>query len=278
MKNQGSTFLDLVNRSWERVLFGLVGLACLGFTFLFLCRGQVPAASALFAMSFFSFFYSNLARFRRFKGLGFEAELWEDKQKEAADLIDRLKSVVAVYTREIVLNSPMRGRWSDGENWAKHWALYDELIAQHDNLGQKIDFTDLKTQMDSIFAFDICLPLQRSVAATIDEAKRKAQDQVSKQFGSPVTNVAGYSAAQGQIGSVRSSVDSLFRRAQNENIARAILDVAEHAEAVLSASFSISPQFDPLVLDRLEHMATLLDHRPIVVTQELLSWSNEQGA
>jgi hypothetical protein len=52
---------------------------------------------------FLQFFYSNLARFKRFKGLGFEAELWEDKQKEAADLIDRLKNVVAIYSREVVM-------------------------------------------------------------------------------------------------------------------------------------------------------------------------------
>lgn len=89
--------------NWERLLFGLVGCACLGFGFHFIFEEKITSASAVFAIGFFSFLYSNLARFKRFKGLGFEAELWEDKQKEAADLIDRLKNVVAIYSREVVM-------------------------------------------------------------------------------------------------------------------------------------------------------------------------------
>lgn len=66
-------------------------------------------------MAFFSFFYSRLSQF---KGFGFEAELWEDKTKEAEGLIERLKSVVEISTREIVLTKVMQGRWSDGADWA----------------------------------------------------------------------------------------------------------------------------------------------------------------
>ena len=34
-----------------------------------------------------------LAKFRRFKGFGFEAEMWEEKQAEAENLIERLKAL-----------------------------------------------------------------------------------------------------------------------------------------------------------------------------------------
>ncbi len=75
-------------------------------------------------MAFFSFIYSNISRFKRFKGLGFEAELWEDKQKEAAQLIDRLKAMVTVYTREIVMQKVMQNRYSGDGRWAESWKLY----------------------------------------------------------------------------------------------------------------------------------------------------------
>jgi hypothetical protein len=141
-----------VLNGWERILFGLVGFACLILCFRALWSGQITAGVALFGMAFFSFFYSNLARFKRFKGLGFEAELWEDKQKEAADLIDRLKGIVSTYTREIVMGNVMRGRRGGGEDWEKRWALFDELTGKHTELGQDIDFSPLKREMDG-FSF-----------------------------------------------------------------------------------------------------------------------------
>jgi hypothetical protein len=38
-------------------------------------------------------FFVFLARFKAFKGMGIQAELWEDKQLEAAILIERLKGL-----------------------------------------------------------------------------------------------------------------------------------------------------------------------------------------
>ena len=74
---------------------------------------QMTNAGIVFGLGFLSFIYANVARYKRFKGLGFEAELWEDKQKEAADLIDRLKNVVSIYTREVILGK-VEG-WTVGE-------------------------------------------------------------------------------------------------------------------------------------------------------------------
>ena len=130
--------------NWEKILFVLIGLGLLAFSFINLHAGKVTEASAIFVMAFISFVWSNSSRFKKFKGVGFEAELWEDKQKEAADLIDRLKNVVSIYTREIVLANIMRARIPAGINWKENWKLYYELIAQHNVLGQKIDFSDRK--------------------------------------------------------------------------------------------------------------------------------------
>jgi hypothetical protein len=66
------TMLKFLEKYWERVLFGVVGFALLGYSFWYLSLMQITEASAVFAMSFLSFIYSNLARFKRFKGLGFK--------------------------------------------------------------------------------------------------------------------------------------------------------------------------------------------------------------
>jgi len=263
-------------KSWERLLFGLVGAACLVLTFYYLISGNMAAGSALFAMSFFSFFYSNLARFKRFKGLGFEAELWEDKQKEAADLIDRLKGIVAAYTREIVMGNVMRGRWGGNASWEDRWALFDELTGKHTELGQDIDFSQLKRDVDSAFIFDICLPLSQSLSRVVDEGKRQAREKLRNKYGSPITDSDGYNADLQVLNGIGGSLDNLFERAKTENIAREILDAARNAQQKLADAFAVQVAFEPEAAERLEAMAEIVKQRPISVTPELTAWANQK--
>lgn len=260
---------------WERLLFGCVGAACLVFTFAFLWHSQVPAASAVFAMAVFSFFYSNLARFKRFKGLGFEAELWEDKQKEAADLIERLKRVVTVYTREIVMNNVMRGRIG-GAGWKKSWELLDELESRHLELGQEIDFSDLKMDVENTFISDLCYPSALSVTQSIEAAKSKALRDAGAQFGSPIKDIDGYRRLNENLQSIVSEDDALFVDFGAKNVASSILEIARNAQAKLLDDFGVELNFKAGVIERLEAVAALIDNRPIKVTDELINWADDQ--
>lgn len=264
-----------IKNGWERVLFGCVGAACLGFTFVFLWSGQITSASAVFAMSFFSFFYSNLARFKKFKGLGFEAELWEDKQREAADLIDRLKSVVTVYTREIVMNNVMRGRWGGAESWQKRLDLIDELEGRHSELGQQIDFSSLKRDVENVFIFDLCSPLASSVRQSIESTKAEAGKIASGRFGSPVKDIDGLNKFHENLHSIASKYENVFERTKTENVAKGILLNAHDAKKKLKDSFSIDLRFKDGVIDRLEALAALIDNRPITITPEMVKWADD---
>jgi hypothetical protein len=119
-----------------------------------LWQGRCCGSFSRFCDFFFVRFIPNLRDSKKFKGSGFEAELWEDKQKEAAALIDRLKSIVNIYTRELVMGRVMQGRWGAVYKWADHWRLYDELVMQHSQLGQEIDFSDLRRQVYGLMAYD----------------------------------------------------------------------------------------------------------------------------
>lgn len=229
-------------------------------------------------MSFFSFFYSNLARFKKFKGLGFEAELWEDKQNEAADLIDRLKNVVAIYTREVVMSNVMRGRWGGSESWKQRWSLLDELQGRHAELGQQIDFSALKRDVESVFIFDICSPLASSVRRTIEVAKAEANRVGTARFGNPVTDLEGYNAFHKQLRSIATHEDQLFERAKTENVAQGILVTAENARTTLQEGFSIELKFKEGLLERLRTLVSVIENRPIMVTPELISWADDHEA
>lgn len=263
---------------WERALFGVVGLVCLALCFRYLVVNNITSGAALFGMSFFSFFYSNLARFKKFKGLGFEAELWEDKQKEAADLIDRLKSIVTVYTREIVMNNVMRNRFSSGKEWQRRWAVYDELTGKHAELGQKIDFAPLKREVDRVFVFDICSPLSSSLRRKIEKARGKASEKITSKYSSIVSDIEGHNAEHAKLSDINSKIDDLFEKADTEDIAQSILDLAEDSKSKLIKWFDIDPEYDDFVIDRLRKMSLLIKEGPIVVTPELIDWAHWQDS
>ncbi len=131
---------------------------------------------------------------KKFKGLGFEAELWEDKKKEAETLIERLKDVVTIYTREIVMLKVKDGRWSDGVDWHERWQLFDDLVRQHSTLGQQIDFEPLRKEVEDYFLFDMTMPQWNKCQHRMNDCIAKASEALNAKYGSPIRDSAGYGA------------------------------------------------------------------------------------
>lgn len=273
MRTQLRPIINYISNNWERIIFALFGFLGLYFCIGFLIERKTNEAAIVFVLAFFSFFYSNLARFRRFKGLGFEAELWEDKQKEAEHLIGRLKRVVAIYTSEVVMGSVKRGRL-DADSWKKHWDLFSELIEQHSDLGQDIDFSDLKDELDTYFLFDMCGELSPSIWQEIDRGKREAQTKISKEFGDPVNDLEAYNKQIGKLRDIKSNVENSFYIARKENLAERILETANESKDKLSQYFGIDINFDEEKISRLKRIAGLFNTRPVKVTDELVSWAD----
>lgn len=260
--------------NWERYLFVLVGGAFLVASFKFLVDQNLAFFSTTFGVSFFCFFYSNLARFKRFKGLGFEAELWEDKQKEAAELIDRLKNVVTVYTREIVMGKVMNGRWGGVAQWRSNWNLYDELVSKHSELGQEIDFSRLKHQMDSVFIFDICSPIISILKDTLSRQSNEIVNSLKGEFGSPITDLPGYNTKMDLLRHTPRLFEDSFERSEVGNLPQDLLDFIESTSRFTQNAFNVSPAFDQPNVDRLRILADLRRRGPLEVTDQLIDWAD----
>ena len=265
-----------LTKNWERLFFGLIGLSCVVFGFVFLANEKITSASAVFAIGFFSFLYSNLARFKRFKGLGFEAELWEDKQKEAADLIDRLKNVVAIYSREVVMGQIMRGRLGGPLDWSKNWALFDELVAQHGALGQAIDFTDLKAKIDHVFLFDMCFHQISAISRAVQGARTNALESIEFEFGNPISDVDGYSARIGQLNAIDFDTTDLYERMIDENVPEELLRQSKAAVEAFERDFGTKVEFDQLALKNLRKIADWYNEKPLAVTAEMIAFAGRQ--
>lgn len=270
------TFVKWLLYNWERVLFAIVGLAFLGTCFYLIYLEKVTEATAVFGLGFLSFIYANVSRFKRFKGLGFEAELWEDKQKEAADLIERLREVVSIYTREVILGKLTAGRWDSNTDWSSRWKLYDDLVTQHTNLGQNIDFTDIKKVMDDYFLFDMSIPEIKKIRETKNAGKNAARAKISEEFGSPIRDNEGYRKRLTQLREIPEDTRDLLLISTREDLAAYILKDWGETKERLKRDFDVDADVDPEVIERLETISKLYQSRPVKVTEELIKWADRE--
>lgn len=167
--------------NWEKWLFRAIAIALFSASIWLLYLQRVTEFATLFAVAFFCWFYANIARFKRFKGFGFEAEMWEDKQREAERLIDRLKVLVGLYSREMLIRKVMEGRFGDGKNrWPEMAELYAEVVKQHASLSEDISLAETKAQLDAFFVFDAVVPLYSELVRQVDRSKREAQNALTR--------------------------------------------------------------------------------------------------
>lgn len=263
--------------NWERVLFVLVGLAFLGSCFYLIYTEKVTEAAVVFGLGFLSFLYANVARFKRFKGLGFEAELWEDKQKEAADLIERLREVVSIYTREVIVGKVKAGRWGGKADWGEHWGLYDDLVTQHNVLGQRIDFTGVKKLMDDYFLFDMSMPEIAKIREATVKGTGAARQKISEEFGGPVRDNEGYNRRWAQFREIKEGIEDPFEISTKADLAGQALTMWHDTKERLKRDFDVDVEIDQKVIERLETISKLYQSRPVKVTKELIAWGNREG-
>ncbi|MCG7624160.1 hypothetical protein [Epibacterium sp. Ofav1-8] len=263
--------------NWERSFLFLIALVFLAFSIRFLIMNDVAGATATFVMAFLCLVYGNVSRFKRFKGLGFEAELWEDKQKEAADLIDRLKNIVQVYTREIVMMKVMTGRFGGGSEWPDRWALYEELVGQHDTLGQKIDFLPLKEKVYRVMVFDAVSFLSERIQRTLTPAYSKAQDAITAEFGNPATDQEGHKKRREELKALHFEMRDLFKVSETENVAHYVLSNVEKTAKGLRENFEVEVELPADAMKNLRKIDALFRVGDFHAEPELMQWADREG-
>jgi hypothetical protein len=68
-----------------------------------------------------------LAKFKRFKGFGFEAELWEEKQAEAAALVDQMRSLSNLICKQMASVAARLGLWDSALSLAELADFVEDL-------------------------------------------------------------------------------------------------------------------------------------------------------
>lgn len=71
--------------------------------------------------------FAFLSQFKKFKGLGFEGELWEHKMEEAETLIARLRNLAAVLAEPTILLAARAGRYDTAFSLKERQDLVDRI-------------------------------------------------------------------------------------------------------------------------------------------------------
>ncbi|KQV63747.1 hypothetical protein [Rhizobium sp. Root1220] len=262
----------LNNINLERSVLFFVGLVFLLFALAKVWVDSVTAAGGVALIGIMCLAFSNLARFKKFKGLGFEAELWEEKQQEAADLIDLFKT----YTNEIVMGSVMSGRMGgNGAEWGSRWKLFNDLTGSKPVPGATFDFSDLRKRVEDVFLFDMCLKMSDAIRLPLSKGRQEAAKIIAEEFESPIKDVESYSARVRQNDIPEKLVGS-FEIAKSENLARKMLELADQSSETLRERFGVVVEFDASPMSRLQKIADLADKRPLKITDELIQWANHR--
>lgn len=110
-----------------RILILIIALSFFGISVYFAFMDNFKALVAFLTMGMLCLILALLSRFKRFKGFGFEAELWESKQEEAAEIIVMLRSLAVTISRQILTLSARAGRIASA-------TPRDELFALKENI------------------------------------------------------------------------------------------------------------------------------------------------
>ncbi len=93
---------------------------------------KASAAVAPLGIGFLFVVLTLLAKFKRFKGFGFEAEMWEEKQTEAAVLVEQLTFLSRTVSQQVALFASKLGLWGSALTLPELAAVIDQTTALSD--------------------------------------------------------------------------------------------------------------------------------------------------
>lgn len=210
--------------------------------------------------------------FKKVKGFGIEAELWEDKQKEAEVLIKQLK----LMTSEILLNKVRAGRWGSGSAWHETWSLFDRLLAEGKAVYGSYDLDETRKQMEDYLIFDVVQPRVENLLQSIAAGVAKGRAAINEKYGSPITDAAGFSADMDRLRSIPTDLGKdLLGLAKLRRFTSSALRLFQESAGRLK-DLSIKIEEDQSLVEELRTLQALEEQQPID-RDRLLAFLNKRS-
>ncbi len=161
-----------------RVALFLIAVALFVSGVILSFRGFGVESASTYSAAALLLLFAFLAKFKRFKALGVEAELWEEKQEEAATLIENLKRTSAAISYPVMVMSARMGRPNSRFSRQDHFDFMRELEGSLISAG--IDANEIERMKSDWHVFnvvDLAAPIKR---VTSEEFNKKANFLISE--------------------------------------------------------------------------------------------------
>ncbi len=124
--------IDWLKKNFISIFMGILFFALAIYSVCKAENSRFPENSTWLGACIFCLCLMQLSRFKKIKGLGMEAELWNDTQKEAKKLTTQLSSLADLVTQGQVLNLNRMGNAYESDIPRKiQWEKFQEMKRQY---------------------------------------------------------------------------------------------------------------------------------------------------
>lgn len=254
----------------ESTLLKLCGFSLVALAVYFLFEANVHAATLCAAVGLLLTFLARFSQFKRFKGWGFEAEMWEEKQQEAEQLVESLKKVATLTAREVMLQSIKSGRWGSGERWEDHWRLFEEIKAAQAGLLDANAQQEIRRSIDRWFLHDMVAREFGALRSLVTKEVETARNAVREKYGNPASDPPAFKKEMDLLRRTEKPADGLFELAGTGKLVESVDAWWSEANHVLS-QYDVKIAIPPDIRGRLDTYRALESLPEMPITKELIA-------
>ena len=257
-------------KPFESLFLKLIGFSLIGIAVYQVFMTNIPAATLCAAIGVLLLFLARFSQFKRFKGWGFEAEMWEEKQEEATKLLASMKKIAALNSREIILNAVTSGRFGSGKRWKDTWNLFDEIKEIQGGVIEDSVIKEIKKRVDDWFLRDMISAEYSVIKSQVSEGCEKAMHHLSLKTSGHFAEGDILKDKSDKINSLNQFGGDILALASKRQLSSSILNWWADAKNTF-ANLSVVIDVDPSVLTRLSKYEFLESLSEVPVSADLIN-------
>lgn len=148
---------------------------------------KATAATATYGAAVLSLIFAFLPEFKKFKGLGIEAELLDKKIEETDKLLKQLRDITAPIAEMLISSTARAGRWDSGMPRSQKYELMQRIESELKKCGvEDSQLEQAKKDWHYYNTFDLATPIFEKIAEKLKPIQQERERALS-QFKQPIT-------------------------------------------------------------------------------------------
>lgn len=148
---------------------------------------KVGAATATYTAAVLSLIFAFLPEFKKFKGLGIEAELLDKKIEETDRLLKQLRDITAPIAEMLISSTARAGRWGSGIPRSQKYALMQRIESELKRCGvEESQLEQAKKDWHYYNIFDLATPIFEKIMEKL-RAIQQEREKALREFNQPIT-------------------------------------------------------------------------------------------